>query len=278
MYSNRTNTPHKVARVFGPTRQPAIAVIGCGGTGSLLAEMLCRLLTGTPATLLLVDPDRVEEHNLLRQNFLPNEVGQPKSRVLAQRLSNNFRRSVGYSENDCRDLFETALFAHRYNLVIGCVDNALARASMNSLAQDTTWLMDCGNSKHKGQVLLGNIDGAVYTQAHLGGHAPPLFFEQRCHMLPSPATQEPDLLTATPEDPATDRDCAQAVMLQEQAPLVNQAMALTAAQLTYQLLTQSCSTMGVYIDTSAGRLRPVHATPANAARALRIPHPEYIME
>ena len=45
---------------------PWITVVGCGGTGGFVAEGLCRLFTGTEATIVLVDHDRVEPHNLLR--------------------------------------------------------------------------------------------------------------------------------------------------------------------------------------------------------------------
>jgi len=60
--------------------------VGCGGTGSLAAEGLCRLLIHSDLTLMLVDFDRVEPHNLLRQNFFAGS-GQVKSQALAERLS-----------------------------------------------------------------------------------------------------------------------------------------------------------------------------------------------
>ena len=49
---------------------PWITVVGCGGTGGFVAEGLCRLFQGREATIVLVDHDRVEPHNLLRQNFI----------------------------------------------------------------------------------------------------------------------------------------------------------------------------------------------------------------
>ena len=44
-------------------------MVGTGGTGGFVAEGLCRLFQGREATIVLVDHDRVEPHNLLRQNF-----------------------------------------------------------------------------------------------------------------------------------------------------------------------------------------------------------------
>jgi sulfur carrier protein ThiS adenylyltransferase len=58
---------------------PKLVIVGCGGTGSLVAEGLCRLLINSDLTLMLVDFDRVEPHNLLRQNFFAGEVGKFKS-------------------------------------------------------------------------------------------------------------------------------------------------------------------------------------------------------
>ena len=44
-------------------RNLSVAIVGCSGTGSIVAEQLARLGAGR---LVLVDPDRVEEKNLNR--------------------------------------------------------------------------------------------------------------------------------------------------------------------------------------------------------------------
>lgn len=97
----------------------------------------------------------------------------------------------------------------------------------------------------------------------------PYFQSGACYFLPAPALQEPALLTPAGDDSHADRDCAQAVLLSEQSPLINQAMALAAAQFVYKLLTNRCHEMAAYLDLRHGNLRPVPATPANAARALQ---------
>ena len=76
---------------------PWITVVGCGGTGGFVAEGLCRLFQGREATIVLVDHDRVEPHNLLRQNFYAEDVGKFKSLALADRLAKAYRRPVSYS-------------------------------------------------------------------------------------------------------------------------------------------------------------------------------------
>ncbi|MDO8690685.1 MAG: ThiF family adenylyltransferase, partial [Dehalococcoidia bacterium] len=74
----------------------SVTVVGCGGTGGHVAEGLCRQLPPR-CKIVLVDPDRVEQRNLVRQNFLQGELGQFKSEALALRLARQYQRTVGYS-------------------------------------------------------------------------------------------------------------------------------------------------------------------------------------
>ena len=78
-------------------RAATIVLVGCGGTGSVLAEAVCRLLIGKPAQLCLVDLDQVEPHNVARQAFDRADVGRFKAEVLAERLVRRFGREIGYS-------------------------------------------------------------------------------------------------------------------------------------------------------------------------------------
>ena len=115
---------------------PWITVVGCGGTGGFVAEGLCRLFQGREARIVLVDHDRVEPHNLLRQNFYAGDVGQFKSQALADRLAKAYNRPVGYSVYPFRE-YDDDSRPNRHNypglidfgesLIIGCADNAAAR-------------------------------------------------------------------------------------------------------------------------------------------------------
>jgi molybdopterin/thiamine biosynthesis adenylyltransferase len=61
-----------------------VAVIGCGGLGGYVIEQLARLGLGT---IIAVDPDVFEEHNLNRQLLsTPGSVGQPKVQAAADRV------------------------------------------------------------------------------------------------------------------------------------------------------------------------------------------------
>lgn len=111
-------------------RDATIVVVGCGGTGGFLAEAVCRLLLGRAAQLCLIDPDRVEGHNVARQAFDRGDLGRFKAEVLAERLAHRFGQEVGYSVLPYDPELHTQVFGDarsHLSLLIGCVDNAVAR-------------------------------------------------------------------------------------------------------------------------------------------------------
>jgi PRTRC genetic system ThiF family protein len=246
---------------------PKLVIVGCGGTGSLAAEGLCRLLIHSDLTLMLVDFDRVEPHNLLRQNFFAGEVGKFKSQALAERLSRQYGRKIGYSVMPYeRDLFDEPMGAGMYHkamslIIIGCVDTAEARRSIaDSMSSNwNNWWLDAGNGHHSGQVLLGNTgqpDG-LKESFDIANHA--------VTRLPLPSLQLPALLI--PQLKVTrPRDCAEAIEDNEQSPTINQAMALLVVDFVYRLLSGKLTNMGAYINLDAGTLQTVPATPATVAR------------
>jgi PRTRC genetic system ThiF family protein len=247
--------------------RPKLVVVGCGGTGSLVAEGLCRLLINSNLTLMLVDFDRVEPHNLLRQNFFAGEVGKFKSQALAERLSRQYGRKIGYSVMPFeRDMFDEPMGAGMYHkamslIIIGCVDTAEARRSIaDSLSSNwNNWWLDSGNGHHSGQVLLGNTgqpDG-LKESFDISSHS--------VTRLPLPSLQLPALLIPQVEK-ARPRDCAEAVEDDEQSPTINQAMAMLMVDFIYRLLIGKLTNMGAYIDLDAGTLQTVPATPASVAR------------
>jgi PRTRC genetic system ThiF family protein len=247
--------------------RPKLVIVGCGGTGSLVAEGLCRLLINSDLTLMLVDFDRVEPHNLLRQNFFAGEVGKFKSQALAERLSRQYGRKIGYSVMPYeRDLFDEPMGAGMYHkamslIIIGCVDTPEARRSIaDSMSSNwNNWWLDAGNGHHSGQVLLGNtgkLDG-LKESFDIASHS--------VTRLPLPSLQLPALLIP-PVEQTKPRDCAEAIEDDEQSPTINQAMAMLVVDFTYRLLIGRLTNMGAYIDLDAGTLQTVPATPATVAR------------
>ena len=246
-------------------------IVGAGGTGGFLAEGLCRLLTGRNDSIVLVDHDIVEPHNLLRQNFTRCDLGKVKSRALAERLSGRFDRPVGYIPEPFRT--EHAAFKFRRglsddtnrngrpDLIIGCVDNAEARREIAATLDDRTpavpWIVDTGNGRNWGQILIGNAPAnAGFADAFAPGV---------CYRLPAPTVHRPDLLTFMPEEPP-DTDCAAAMDLTDQDPTINQMMAATAAQVVRRMLAGTCPFMALYIDMEVGSIQPTYATPENINR------------
>lgn len=188
---------------------PKIVVVGCGGTGGFVAEGLCRLMIDSDLQLLLFDHDRVEDHNLRRQNFFKGDVGKYKSQVLAERLARQYGRPVSYSVYPYeRDLVnEENIIGTRIcrSIIIGCVDNPEARREIARGIDWGDWWLDAGNGYQFGQVLLGNtatVEGLkeAFNEA-----------EQTVDKLPLPSLQLPSLLAAPSKLVKKSRDCAEAV-------------------------------------------------------------------
>jgi len=77
-------------RAFGPAVQETlgdlrVGIVGCGGTGSAVAEQLVRLGV---RKLVLIDPDTLSESNITRvYGSAAADVHRPKVEVLAQHLA-----------------------------------------------------------------------------------------------------------------------------------------------------------------------------------------------
>ena len=261
--------------VYGQQRPVAvydqsIAVVGCGGTGSLVAEGLCRLLLPQPhVKLLLVDHDRVEPNNLLRQAFYQGDLGRFKAEVLATRLAKLFDRPIGYSVQEFREhaYYGESSPLNRAHIIIGCVDNPMARAEIAASVAPTRWWVDAGNAENLGQVLIGN---ARSPDALQGAFDPE---KNLCYALPLPTVQRPELLMPaepTPLPVGMDPDCAEAIQLGGQSPVINQVMAALTLEVVRRIITGTCPWMALYLNMERGELRVVEATPANAARAFSL--------
>lgn len=224
-----------------------VIVVGCGGTGGFVAEGLCRILP-SHAHLVLVDHDRVEERNLVRQNFTQQDLGQFKSEALAHSLTRKMGREIGYST------LPVGMFTFGSGcLVLGCVDNGFARRDIARMFMEWSarWWVDAGNGENYGQILIGNAPGKT---------DPTNSFEQKintCWALPLPTAQMPGLLTQAPRV----RNCAEAVEAGEQGPTINQVMASLMLEVVRRLIEGTCPWMQLFVDMEAGSLVPVMATP-----------------
>ncbi|MYJ96808.1 MAG: ThiF family adenylyltransferase [Proteobacteria bacterium] len=129
----------RVAQTFGSgtyerLRKLRIAVVGCSGTGSPLIEQLARNCVGS---LVLVDPDCVEEKNLNRIVNATMEDAQnrrPKVDVAARAI-----RAMGLGtlvETHYRSLFDPDVVraVAGCDVVFGCMDSVDGRHLLNKLA------------------------------------------------------------------------------------------------------------------------------------------------
>lgn len=234
-----------------------VAVVGCGGTGGFVAEGLCRFLPES-IRLVLVDHDRVDERNLIRQNFYRRDVGGFKSEALARRLSDNFNRPIAYST------LPISMLEIYPDLIIGCVDNGKAREDIaDKIARKhenhdfyAGWWIDSGNGQNYGQVLVGNrpleyIDNQAFETKG-----------EWCISLPLPTIQRPDILLELPPVP----NCAEAVARDEQSPTINQCMAAVTLEVVRRIIAGTCPWMQLYIDMNDGRVNPIFATPEAVAK------------
>ncbi|MCJ7743194.1 MAG: ThiF family adenylyltransferase [Dehalococcoidales bacterium] len=255
-----------------------IVVVGCGGTGGFVAEGLCRLLSGTDIPIILIDPDRVEPHNLVRQNFYAGDVGKFKSQALAERLSRQFGRRIGFSvypymhDLGCEEYGNGLYRPAVQGIVIGCVDNAQARRAIGETLKFGNWWLDAGNGLASGQVLLGNANDGQSLEGS--------FIEESREVirLPIPTWQLPGLLAPPTRKEPDNRDCAEAVATEEQGPVINQAMATLVLEFVHRMLKGTLTWMGAYIDLEAGTLQTVPAEPETVARMCGVKVDTLIME
>jgi hypothetical protein len=112
----------------------SVAIIGCSGTGSIVAEQLARLGIGR---LVLVDPDFVEERNLNRILNSGKEdayLNRPKVEVLARAIA---RMGLGQEviplHSNLIEL-ETVKEVATCDVLFGCMDGVEGRHMLNRLA------------------------------------------------------------------------------------------------------------------------------------------------
>jgi PRTRC genetic system ThiF family protein len=221
---------------FDPnTHIQTIVIVGCGGTGAQVARIVARIVYDmrrarlhTPS-MLLVDPDHVEEKNVGRQLFTPADaaLGLPKAEVVGRRLNMALGMDIAW----CVEPFSAEKHGSRHGsqLVIGCVDNHLARRELHAAG---CILIGAGNYRDGGQVVIGNTADPDTMRRHVDGKDG----VYRC--LPKegllfPALLEPEAPTETPP-PALS--CAELVLRGEQDVLVNDWMACVVGQYTAALL------------------------------------------
>jgi molybdopterin/thiamine biosynthesis adenylyltransferase len=102
-----------------------IAVAGCGGIGSHLIPILYdfgvvhKQYDFMATAIDIYDDDRIEQNNLLHQNFNLKDLGQPKADVLARK----------YSVKPIARFMEEKDFK-KYDVIFSCVDSMTFRKAL----------------------------------------------------------------------------------------------------------------------------------------------------
>lgn len=124
-------------RAFGVAGQKAlqslrVAVVGVGGTGSLIAQQLVHLGV---RNFILVDPDVIDETNLNRvANATGNDVGRPKGDVAAQYIQALASNAIVL--NVAGDVTRSAVARELLDadLIFGCTDSHGSRAVLQQIS------------------------------------------------------------------------------------------------------------------------------------------------
>ncbi len=238
--------------VFDPFMHlKTVTVVGLGGTGSQVARSLARMVYDMRRarlhvpTIVLIDPDVVEEKNVGRQLFAAGDIGQNKSRVLARRFNQALGLEIAAVEQplDTRRHFERS-----GNLVIGCVDNHAARRELAKV--EGIWL-DAGNHFDSGQVCIGNSADREILLRHIDGE------QGKYRYLPSPSLLFPQLLEPEHQPvPQPNLSCADLVARGEQHLLINDLVACVVAGYVYKLLhRQPVTTFLSYVSVGGLSVR-----------------------
>jgi len=150
----------EIQRALGDLR---IAVVGCGGTGSAVAEQLVRLGV---RHLRLIDPDHLSESNLTRvYGSAPPQVGRPKVLVLRDHLKAIAPDLEVEPLESTVTAEATARVLASSDIVFGCTDDNGGRLVLSRMATYFAQpVFDCGvvlSSNDEGR--LDGIFGRVTT-------------------------------------------------------------------------------------------------------------------
>ena len=181
---------------YSSTAPVKILLIGAGGTGGYVIPHLYRLAyaSGRPVRIIVCDGDIVEKKNLIRQNFVEQDIGRNKAQVQAERYSAAFGIECEYipefieSDERLLNLTKPDFSATPYNnipetqrvILLGCVDNNRSRQMCHRIFQQQKDLVyiDSGNGEHTGQVVCGVRQKGRTTYKPVGSLYPDVLGEE----------------------------------------------------------------------------------------------------
>ena len=244
---------------FSKERPVKVVMLGAGGTGGHIAPHLYRLLYALerPVRFIICDGDVVESKNLVRQNFIPADLGENKARVLAERYSTVFGMETEYvpsfveNEERLKELikprtYHTGVYLStpitEQVILIGAVDNNKSRQLCHKVfyqAEELVYI-DSGNGEYTGQVVCGIRSGGRTLYRPVGA-------------------VYPDVLKETDKFP-TELSCAEASVSAPQSIAANITAATAVVDIIYHILAEGESRVRqVTFSTASCNVRPILA-------------------
>ena len=212
-----------------------IVVLGAGGTGGYLIPHLYRIAFADSERLyriIICDGDIVEKKNLVRQNFVEQDIGRNKAAVLTERYAGAFGIECEYipeyieSEKRLKKLVTPDFSKQYWNnvpetqrvILIGCVDNNKSRALCHKVFYEAENLIyiDSGNGENTGQVVCGVRQKGRTAYKPVG-------------------TLYPDILKTEDKFP-TELSCAERAISAPQSVTANLTAATAVTSFLYDLL------------------------------------------
>jgi len=123
------------------TKTKKIVLIGCGGIGSPLGELLVR---GGFTNLILIDNDLIDETNLQRQVYFEDDVGEFKSQTLKNQLLKIDKSAKIQVLTKVIDRNNIDIICSNADLIIDATDNFETRKIINNycIKNKKDWLFN----------------------------------------------------------------------------------------------------------------------------------------
>ncbi|KAH9386049.1 ubiquitin-like 1-activating enzyme E1 B [Nematocida major] len=132
-----------------------LLVVGAGGIGSELANVLAHTYTGH---VTFVDMDTIEMSNLNRQAFFAEkDIAKHKAQILAERLCacTHGRITADYYTKSIEDVCFGPAFFKGFTCIVSCVDNVPAREHLNKMGFFSgVPIIETGSRGYEGQAYI----------------------------------------------------------------------------------------------------------------------------
>lgn len=295
---------------FQPEEQTTyhFLVVGAGGTGGYLLPNLARQVSLSnqvmkgqgfrPHTITVIDADDVEEKNLTRQNFIPNDIGKNKAKVLATRYAKSFGVPISYIEeyiesvmqvNEYLQNITSSVFQNPDNgsvkqmrvVVIDCVDNTKTRhflkTAVSNFTRCPTDFISSGNEERAGQVVFApnqNIGNKHSLFRALDKDDNKLIVTSSRATFPNPMEIFPESMRPKDKLPS-EESCAEHAVSAPQNIHAN----MTAANIIFGFVNKliNCepiSEMAVFFNTSNSSTKTYFAKKSDMLHLLTIENPK----